>query len=144
MKRATAYIRSNTFVIHASSRTSDGVWILTEPCIRLPTNCSDEQLGNAVLSALGGPEDGVTPPSQWRGLLDPLLNAAGVKSWKTFAKSASCVEIEQNANSLVLIPTINLGPDEGYQASEQKTELSLPANGDTIGARLRDVFLQTN
>lgn len=141
MKRATVYRRGPALLVHPSSRTTDGVWILSEPCVRLPSDCSDVEMGNAVLSALEGSKSPVPHPSQWKRVLEPLLKAAGVEAWKTFAKSAVCVEVEAQDGQLEFIPTENLGGDEGFQADEsKKTGVTLPTTSEVVGATLRKVL----
>lgn len=143
MKRATtAYQRGKLFILHTSSCTIDGVWILTEPCIRLTMDCTDAELGNAVQSTLDASEINVPHPTDWDHGLEHLLSAAGVKSWSTFAKSALCVEIDAEGEELILTPTSNEGPSNGYEHSSQTLSISLPASNTVIGARLREAFLR--
>jgi len=145
MKRATVYRRGAVILIHPSSCTTDGVWILSKPCVRLSSDCGDAEMGSAVLSALEGSKLSVPHPTQWKGLLEPLLMAAGVKAWKTFVKSAVCVEVEQQNGQLEFIPTVNLGSDEGFQANKSKqSEVVLPARSDVVGAVLRGALASSH
>lgn len=117
------------------------MWILSEPCVRLPSDCSDAELGDALLSALEGSKLSVPHPTQWKGILEPLLKAAGVKAWKPFTKSAVCVEVEEEAGDLEFIPTVNLGADEGFQADEaKKKSMTMPVSPDAIGTMLREAI----
>jgi hypothetical protein len=143
MKMATAYQRGAIFVIHALSRTTDGVWIATQPFIRLPEDCSSDELSGAVQAALDRSKDRVRHPDQdqWKKVLEPLLNAAGVKSWRTFVRGSTSVEIESDATGLALIPTNNLRGREGYEAIDtERITVPLNATSDTIGLRLREAF----
>ena len=141
MKRATVYRRGPAVLVHPSSRTTDGVWLVSEPCVRLSSDCSDVEMGNALLAALEESKLSVPHPTQWKGILQPLLSAAGVKSWKTFAKSAVCVEVEAQDSRVELIPTQNLGSDDGFQADESmKMSVMLSAGAAVIGASLRTVL----
>ena len=143
MKQATtAYQRGKFFILHTSSCTTDGVWILTEPCIRLSRDCTDDALGEAVRTTLDASKINVPHPTEWDHGLEHLLAAAGVKSWSTFAKSALCVEINAEAQTLVLTPTMNLGPRKGFEHSEQTIRVPPPASNMVIGSRLREAFLQ--
>jgi Immunity protein Imm1 len=85
MRQATAYRRMEHLFVHSSSRTTDGVWILSEPCIKLDEECTDGDLGAAVQACLQGSRTGVPHPTSWGHLLDPLLVLAGEKSWGTLA-----------------------------------------------------------
>lgn len=140
LRKATAYKRRARLVVHASSRTTDGVWVLDEPCIGLDVHCEDEELGAAARQALASSRDGVPHPSNWSGVLQPLLAAAGVRSWNTFAKSASCIELEDRDGALFLFPTANLGATEGFERQDAlKLECTM-ANDSTLGATIRKLF----
>src|ERR1019366_4670553 len=111
MKRAIAYQRRGQLFLHASSKTKAGVWILSPPVL----TCSMEdtsRLAGCVAETLSGSNEGVPHPSSWKGLFDPVLRLAGVKSWKIFVNSAKCVEIELDAERVSFIPTKNLGVDD--------------------------------
>lgn len=141
MKLATAYRRGSAVLVHPSARTTDGVWILSEPCVRLPSDCSDVELGDAVLSALKGSKSPLPHPTEWKGVLEPLLDAAGVRSWKTFAKCAACVEVAALAGELEFVPTENMGADEGFEANEpDKSIVTLPTSSEVVGATLRKLL----
>ena len=137
MKRATIYRRKAQFYVHASSRTMDGVWILTEPCLCLDQESSDRELGEAVQQALDSSRSGIPHPRSWKGLLDPLLKQAGVKSWNTFSKTALCVEIEEEDGQVSIVPTENLGVEDGYQADPSRA--AVVANGmvEDLGSQAR-------
>ena len=85
-KMATVYSRSSKLYLHASSRTTDGVWILTEPVVSLDGRASDEEIGSAVQAVLKQSRTGVPHPTNWTQLLTPLLNAARARSWNKFAE----------------------------------------------------------
>ncbi len=111
---ATIYLRHGDILVHSSSRTTAGVWILSEPCTRLDSDCSNEALGNAVRAALQGSRSDVPHPAVWTGLVQPLLKLAKVKSWETFAKGALSASVEEEAGRISLIPSRNLGAKEGF------------------------------
>jgi len=141
MKRAAVYSRGNDVIIHASSQTTEGLWIHSEPYTRQSSDCSNVELGRAVLSALNCSKLFVPHPTQWAGRLNPLLNTAGVKSWSTFAKSAVCVEVEQEGADIGLVPTRNLGAKEGFEVYElQKLSIAIHDGPDRIGTGLREAI----
>lgn len=141
MKRATAYQRDASILVHPSSRTSDGVWILSEPCVRLSSDCDDAELGEVILSALGVSRLSLPHPTDWRGILEPLLKCAGLKTWKSFVRGAVCVEVEERGEQLEFWSTRNLGSDQGFEVDESKrTAVTLPASPVAIGAALRDAL----
>lgn len=141
MRRATAYRRKGHFFVHASSRTTDGVWILTEPCVKLSEDCSDRDLGAAARAAVAASRTGVPHPQTWSGLLDPLLRQAGVKTWSAFAKTATCAEIEEDGGKASVIPTRNLGVDEGFQPIPAKAEIVDLDAAEALGASVRRALM---
>ncbi len=145
MQRATVYSRSGSVLMHASSRTTDGVWILSEPCLRLDDDSSNEELGEAVRRVLAGSSSPVRHPTQWKGLFEPMLRVAGVKSWKAFSKNTLCVQVELDGDRLELIPTNNLGVDEGFEPNEvKKKSATMPCGAEALGALVREAIAESN
>ena len=141
MRRVTIYRRKKQFLVHASSRTTNGVWILWDPCLAVPVTSDDRELQRAIRAALDGSRADVPHPRVWKGLLDPLLALAGVKSWSTFSKNASCIEIEEEGSRVILIPTKNLGPDEGFQADASR-QIALDSASEELGSAVRRLLTQ--
>lgn len=128
-KAAAAYRIGDAIILHASSRTTAGLWILSTPV--LACDAGDTlQLGKGILAALEGSVDGVPHPTSWKGRFDPVLRLAGVRSWRSFARTASCVEIECEKASMKFEPTRNLGPKEGYEPLPGKSHHISLASGD--------------
>jgi hypothetical protein len=94
-KLAMAYQRKGMIFLHASSMTTDGVWILDAPALCVKYG-DVPLLGKQVLAALRGSKENVPHPSREElgRLFDPVLRLANVKSWGTLSKSAQCVSIE--------------------------------------------------
>src|SRR5262249_55881027 len=129
------------FFVHASSRTTDGVWILTEPCVKLSEDCSDRDLGAAARAAVAASRTGVPHPQTWSGLLDPLLRQAGGKTWSAFARTATGAEIEEDGGKASVIPTGNLGVDEGFQPIPAKAEIVDLDAAEALGASVRRALM---
>ena len=142
MQRATAYQRDGKIFLHASSRTTAGVWILSEPiCAFEPT--SVPLVVKHVIDALNGSKEKVPHPKTWKGLFDPVLQLAGVKALNTFMKSAKCVEIEFDVDRVSFIPTKNLGVDEGFEPLGIKTRKTEFGNPESLGNYLLSAFRDT-
>jgi hypothetical protein len=138
MKRATAYKRGDRILLHASSKTIDGVWVLTAPVLTEDRNNS-VRLGKAVLDALDGSKEGIDHPTSWTGVFDPVLRLAGVKSWNAFTRSAKCVEIEFGTNQVTFVPTKNLGPKDGFEPLSTEVRTS-PPECNAVGMALLSAF----
>src|SRR6187397_1271984 len=95
MKRAEVYLRSSRCFLAASSETVAGAWVLSPPYRVMEASCTDSELGVALLSALSSSQTGIAHPDPRRdSVVAPLLKAAGVKSWKSFAATATCINVE--------------------------------------------------
>ena len=141
MRKLSAYRRGEWLFVSSSSETTAGVWISAEPCVRLPVTCSDEELGEAVGKALDGSRTGVPHPTNWNTLPDPLLNAAGLRSWSRFSRGAVSVDVREVDGKLTLTPLKNLGPREGFVAADVgDLFVSLSAGSAEIGCQLRSAF----
>lgn len=114
MKRVIAYQRKTQVFVFAQSQTTAGVWIMEGDAYAVDVGDAG-QIGVVVSQALEVSKIDVPHPTSWKGLFDPVLKLAGVKSWSTFVKSARCVEIELDADGLWLLPTRNLGADGGFE-----------------------------
>ena len=121
MKRAVVYQRKSKFFVHASSRTTDGVWILAEPCLSADETIDNERLGAMIQTALAGSLGSVPHPTEWAKLLNPLLTQARVKSWNTFAEAATCAEIEKEDGRTMVVPTRNLGVTGGFEPDPSRS-----------------------
>jgi len=144
LKRAIAYRRKKNVIVHPSSQTTDGVWIVSEPCLVLDMSCSDREIGKAVAEALECSRTGVPHPIEWKGIVVPLLRAAGVKSWTTFAKNTTSVEVEADGNALVLVPTKNLGTIEGFEPDlSGRKKLDRSADDETTGKEVRQLLARS-
>jgi hypothetical protein len=103
MKRASVYARRGVMLVCPSSRTTDGVWVVTKPVAVVPGDASDADLGATVKASLDQSAENVPHPDEWDAVLQPLLAAAGVKSWKAFVTGTECIELELSSVELRLI-----------------------------------------
>jgi hypothetical protein len=142
MKAASSYLKNGKIYIHPSSKTTAGVWILSEPVIVLDCKESSKNLGSAVIDALNSSKEQMPHPTTWKSIFDPILKLSGSKSWNNFVKSTRCVEIELDENIICFIPTLNQGEKEGFsQLSSKKISVnSLSVTYDKMGECLLEVF----
>lgn len=137
MQRAVVYQRKSMFYVHASSRTVDGVWIFAEPCLSADKFIDDERIGAMVQTALEGSLSSVPHPTEWQKLLRPLLTEAKVKSWNTFAESATCVEIERDGDQITVVPMRNLGVAGGFEPDSTRSQTVDSMATAALGASVR-------
>lgn len=110
MKCAVVYERQGRVFIRTSSRTTAGAWVETGPCTMLNAGAGAKAIGEAVIDHLEMSVAVTLHPTDFKALAAPLLEAAGVKRWSTFGKSARCVLIERRTDTLVVEPTVNRRP----------------------------------
>jgi hypothetical protein len=111
MKLATAYKRRERIFLHASAKTTVGVWILWPPVLAVD---GVSALGQNIRLVLKGSRLNVPHPTSWTGLTGPLLRLANVRTWNAFARSAKCVQIESSADRVAFLPTRNGDTKEGF------------------------------
>jgi hypothetical protein len=86
-----------------------------EPCISagpveaLASSASHEDLGHAIVRGLQRSTHNFPYPAnkvQWAQVTEPLLSAAGCKSWSAFAKLASDLRVDQREEQVHVLPCI--------------------------------------
>jgi hypothetical protein len=139
MKAAAAYERRGKFILHSSSKTTDGVWISSSPYL-LHEGRVPGEIGALVKKCLSGSQSKVPHPAEFKTLFAEALTLAKVKSHKEFMRGALCVEIEQIGDNIRFVPTKNLGPDEGFSHDGNMVTIDLSADDSSIGAALLEAF----
>jgi hypothetical protein len=139
MRHATVYHRKQQYLFHADSQTTAGVWILWGPVLSVADTSNDRALGLALRTALDGSLLGVPHPKRW-GRTDPLSRLAGVKSYEVFAKDAECTGVHEEGERITLVPTRNLGPEEGFEDDPLRKLVLERATRAELGAALRRVM----
>jgi hypothetical protein len=132
-KRAEVYRTTEFYIVHPWSKVSTGGSVATQPYLTLPLSVSDENLGEAILAALGAAKVDLALPSDWNALQKSLRNAAGVKSWAAFMEGSRAIFIEDDGSSLTFVPEKSTGSRGGFQESDAEG-FSLP-----IGSAEEDI-----
>jgi hypothetical protein len=141
MKAAVAYKKANAFYLHSSSKTTAGVWIATDPFLKVELDSPPSAKGEALITALNASQEATPHPTNWTGLIAPLLELAGVKSWSTFMKHAKCLNVEVEEKRLMLVPNRNLGSKEGFEpVPEMAVELPFPSSPDRVGLAFEEAM----
>ena len=100
----------------------------------------DRALQHAIRSALDASRTNIPHLRVWKGILDPLLSLAGVKSWTALSRRATCIEVEEEGPRIVLVPTKNLGQREGFEADISK-KIAVDAASDELVATVRRLLM---
>ena len=106
LKSASVYLRKAQFYVHPLAGSSGGdPALFMEPVTVLEGTADAAKLGDAVLRALQLSHHHASWPIDWKGLSDPLLRAAGVKSESTFMKGSRHVRVNLDADTITVITT---------------------------------------
>jgi hypothetical protein len=139
MKSAYALQRKGKILIQSYSKATTGLWIATGPVYVIDEDHPDE-LGAKIRDALHGSIQGVRHPSQaeWKTVQAPMLEAAGVKTWATLAKSAKSVGLEFDGEIVRMVPSTDYGNNGGKSVPEKAVECEFD-NGE-LGSALVQAF----
>lgn len=109
MKCASARLRKGKVLIQAFSQTTTDLWIAYGPVYVTADNSSPAEIGANVIAALGNSKTGIQHPSQdkWKEVQQPMLEAAGVKSWATLEKGCKSVGLEDKGAQISLMPSVS-------------------------------------
>ena len=120
---AAVYLRPSGFIVSAYAATTAGVFITSEPTIVLPSDASPAQIGQAIRTVLADGPDLVPHPTDWKSVLTPLLQRAGVRSWNAIQRSSKYCAVSASEDAIRIIPSRNggtRGPDKGYSDIGEK------------------------
>ncbi|WP_155623446.1 hypothetical protein [Burkholderia vietnamiensis] len=139
MKRATAILRNGKILIDGYSKTTSGVWIGVHPVFVVDEN-DVEKLTASLKEVLANSQDGVRHPAQneWKDIQKPMLEAAGVKSWKTLAKGAKAVGTNCEGSPVRMEPSSNYENCGGTGLPPQTVECDLDSTD--LGVALMNAF----
>jgi hypothetical protein len=132
-QRATVFLRRGRLFIHSTSITTSGVGIATEPFIALSIDNDPEAIGMAVMEALNASHEKFPHPTNWKGILDPLLKAASCKTWHTFANKAECCELLRENDFLTIIPTHRRSEDDSFEHLASESVMLKHLSDDELG-----------
>lgn len=138
IKNANVYKRQKQFFVHAMSKTTGYAWIIWEPILALPETCDDQELDRAIRTALDGSRIDVPHPhpQDFETLGAGLYAAAGVKSWRTFVKGASLVDVVQEGARITL--TLQKRDGAGFEPDDSH-QVVLDATSE-LGAAVRKLL----
>jgi len=142
MKNAVIYERKNIFFIRASSQTTAGVWVDDGGCYTISIDSEYEEIGKYVRIALNNSLSNISHPTDWKGISEPLLRAAKVKSWSTFGKTAKCVHVELDKD-IRIIPMKNKSNMRQGFVGDGSIVISIPIDisNAELGKTVREAWL---
>lgn len=116
-------LRDGEYIVDSYSKTSDGFWVGTGACTRLPVDTAAGRLGAAVRDALDRSEQGVPTPPRDADLARPLLEALGLKIYSEYARGTRSVEVAAtdsgDGETVEVTPKANGGAKRGFTPIEE-------------------------
>jgi hypothetical protein len=92
MKSCVLYRRRDGWYIHSDFKTKSGVGIAGPFFAKKTLDLDAFGLGSLVFRALQSSGPAVPPyPTDWNAVFAPMLELAGVKTLRSFAKGAACL-----------------------------------------------------
>ena len=129
MRIASIYKLKDRILVHADSRTTDGVWVAAAPFLSLPLDSNPDDIGDAIAKALASSADNIPHPTDWRAVAAPRLSAAGVRSERSFQADAAHVSVSLYRREYIVEPHRNggtSGADKGFHAIPELRRLIGP------------------
>jgi hypothetical protein len=137
MSSAVIYRRHDGFYIHSESKTTAGVWMASEPFLKVELNASAVEKGKALLEALNASKESVPHPADWDKVFQPMLDLARVDDWSSFMRRAGCVTADAESDQIIFVPHRNVGENEGHVPKrDQMVELPINSSFEYVGASL--------
>jgi hypothetical protein len=116
-RKATVNQRRGRIIVERVDTTVDGIPVGTDDIAVFDESIAARELGQAVMGAVGRARASIPriQRDEWAPRLQPLLRAAGVRSWRSFVDGCRDVSVFEVAEGLELMPSINHGAREGFE-----------------------------
>lgn len=141
-RSASVYQRLGAWIVGPYARMTSGLWVATDPFLSLPTSVGYPRLAREALAAIS--RSRTIPYVNLRDtplpLPDPILEAAGVKSWATFHKGAQLVSLTSDDDQIAVSPNINKGAREGFIPLPDDIVVSATVTVDALGEAIEQAF----
>ncbi len=139
MKTATAYLVGEHILLQAMSLTESGVWIADGRVLTIPAD-DRSGLAEGIKTSLDASRAGVAHPSQseWKSIQQPMLQAAGVRTWAALGKKAKAVGMTFAGEDVAFIPTVHFRAHGGHASDEHTIHRSM--DDPDLGSGLLDAF----
>jgi hypothetical protein len=108
----------------------------------LPLTVDDRTLGALITDVVGRSRTGVPHPmnpTDHAAVLRPLLAAARVSSWRAFMRGTLEVTIFLEGGKLLMLPSVNLGPREGFGEAGSSVTAE-PGDAEAVGRAAREAL----
>lgn len=124
MQLTNVFLTADAWLVVSMSQTTYGVWAANFRVIRLPADCTDENLGDAVLEMLAQSQQRMPHPTDWADFNRRYLDSLGVKNLNTFESASKLISVESDGSRLTLTPNRHRGRQQGYEPLKTKTSVT--------------------
>ncbi len=137
---AEVYLRKGKFYLASEDRSVTGFRYTGDTVLVLPVSVSDAELGKALLQVLAAGKDGIQD-IDWDELEkgqeeEPLLQAAGVKSWRTFYTDCRACSVYKKPDKMKFLPS-RLRGSSAEGIGEKKFFIPADSSPEEIGRAVR-------
>jgi hypothetical protein len=139
MKRASASKYRGKIYFVASGKTDSWLWITIDPVLSMPDNDDPKLLGEYVRKILDCSKTDIPDPDP-KTYQNPVVDAAGAKSWIAFAKDSQRVSFFEENGVVQLLPSKWGGKKEGVIVLHEKPVTASSDNLNELGQALLKAF----
>lgn len=140
-RSAGIYSRDGKLFIYPHFITTTGISLGGEPIAVMEQIATDSEVGREAREALRRHRTGHPHPVRFDNPSDPLLEAAGVKTWATFAKGALACSISEDGVEVVITPSRRGKARASYLFTpDLNVKVNLPASDEQVGAAIREAL----
>jgi hypothetical protein len=136
MQSVSVYLRDGKYfivTIHGSGGSDPS--IASGPVKELAATVSAGELGATVQQGLAASTHNLPWPKDFKKVTEPLLAAAQVKSWSTFAKRAVNLRVNLAGNTIAILPSRRSATGSFDYIPERDLSLTAP-DAPTLGAAI--------
>jgi hypothetical protein len=129
--------RKHVLLMHATSKTVDGLWIATPPGLALTEDAGDDLLGICAKALLTESREGLPRPGDWKDVVVPVYELAGVKGWRAFSRGTKLVSIEETDDGFQVTMWANDG--RGFSGTDiPGIRVARSCNNRELGRAIRE------
>lgn len=137
-KAATIYLRHHKYYVDSDWKTVAGFWICSGH-VQVAEEGDVKGIATALRLALDSSKDGVPTPGPDKDLAGPLLSAARVRTWRTFAREATYVGATLEDGLVTLTPGQKADTAGNYVPLSEKVRTVRYASDD-LGQAVIEAF----
>lgn len=132
----SVYKRGDGYILHPNKRSTAGVWVSTEPCIRVELNADRAVIGKQIFDLLAQCEGTVEHPKNLKDGFGFVLQFAKVRSYKQFMNNCKHCGIFLRGDKICFYPYRNEHSRGFHQLIDAMQTIDYHSSEDEYGERL--------